>query len=185
LFLRSRRRAYNLAYRLTGNAADAEDVTQDAYVRAWHHFERYDAAWSFESWLFRILTNRAIDLQRHKKRVPIYSLGIPIPNDTDDQPLLYELAAPDSDPAQIVLGPILEERLEEALLALPTDYRAAILLRAVEQRSYQEIAEMTHCALGTVRSRLHRARGDARHYLETGSSGHRRRWRRRTAGPAT
>ena len=83
LFQRSRRRAYNLAYRLTGNAADAEDVTQDAYVRAWHNFETYDANRSFEGWLFRIITNRVIDMRRRQKRVPMYSLDTPIQGDED------------------------------------------------------------------------------------------------------
>src|SRR5213082_1678196 len=126
LFQRSQRRAYNLAFRLTGNASDAEDVTQDAYVRAWHNFESYDANRSFEGWLFRIITNRVIDLRRRQKRVPMYSLDTPIQGDEDGQPLSHEFAAPDSDPEDIVVGPIMEEKLQGALAALPTDYRTAI-----------------------------------------------------------
>ena len=166
LFRRSHRRAYNLAYRLTGNAADAEDVTQDAYVRAWHNFDSYDANRSFEGWLFRIITNRVIDLRRRQKRVPIYSLDSPIQGDDDGQPLAHEFAAPNSDPEQIVVGPVMEERLQEALASLPNDYRRAILLCDVEQRSYQEIADQMHCAIGTVRSRIHRARVMLRKRLE-------------------
>lgn len=166
LFQRSQRRAYNLAYRLTGNAADAEDVTQDAYVRAWHNFDSYDATRSFEGWLFRIITNRVIDLRRRQKRVPMYSLDSPIQGDEDGHPLAHEFAAPDSDPEQIVVGPVMEERLQRALAALPTDYRTAILLCDVEQRSYQEIADRMRCALGTVRSRIHRARVMLRKRLE-------------------
>jgi len=168
LFRRSQRRAYNLAYRLTGNAADAEDVTQDAYVRAWHNFDSYDATRSFEGWLFRIITNRVIDLRRRQKRVPMYSLDTPVQADDDGQPLSHEFAAPDSDPEQIVIEPIMEERLQQALAALPTDYRVAILLCDVEQRSYQEIADEMHCAIGTVRSRIHRARVMLRRHLESG-----------------
>jgi RNA polymerase sigma-70 factor (ECF subfamily) len=175
LFQRSQRRAYNLAYRLTGNATDAEDVTQDAYVRAWHNFESYDASRSFEGWLFRIITNRVIDLRRRQKRVPMYSLDTPVQGDEDGQPLAHEFAAPDSDPEQIVIGPIMEERLQEALAALPEDYRAAILLCDVEQRSYQEIADSMHCAIGTVRSRIHRARVMLRKHMETGLSARSRR----------
>src|ERR1043166_7988375 len=120
LFQRSQRRAYNLAFRLTGNAADAEDVTQDAYVRAWHNFDNYDANRSFEGWLFRIITNRVIDLRRRQKRVPMYSLDSPIQGDDDGQPLAHEFAAPNSDPEQIVIGPVMEERLQMALASLPT-----------------------------------------------------------------
>jgi len=166
LYRRSQRRAYNLAYRLTGNSADAEDVTQDAYVRAWHNFETYDANRSFEGWLFRIITNRVIDLRRRQKRVPIYSLDSPIQGDDDGQPLAHEFAAPNSDPEQIVVGPVMEERLQEALASLPIDYRKAIMLCDVEQRSYQEIADQMQCAIGTVRSRIHRARVMLRKRLE-------------------
>lgn len=170
LFQRSQRRAYNLAYRLTGNVADAEDVTQDAYVRAWHNFESYDASRSFEGWLFRIITNRVIDLRRRQKRVPMYSLDTPVQGDEDGQPISHEFAAPDSDPEQIVVEPVMEERLQQALAALPADYREAILLCDVEQRSYQEIAEVMQCAIGTVRSRIHRARVMLRRYLESGKT---------------
>ena len=166
LFHRSQRRAFNLAYRLTGNSADAEDVTQDAFVRAWRNFDSYDASRSFEGWLFRIITNRVIDLRRRQKRVPMYSLDTPIHGDEDGQPLAHEFAAPNSDPEQIVVGPVMEERLQVALASLPTDYRNAILLCDVEQRSYQEIAEVMRCAIGTVRSRIHRARVMLRKRLE-------------------
>jgi RNA polymerase sigma-70 factor (ECF subfamily) len=175
LFQRSHRRAYNLAYRLTGNATDAEDVTQDAYVRAWHNFASYDASRSFEGWLFRIITNRVIDLRRRQKRVPMYSLDTPVQGDEDGQPLAHEFAAPDSNPEDIVVGPVMEERLQEALASLPADYRSAILLCDVEQRSYQEIADSMHCAIGTVRSRIHRARVMLRKYMESGNTGRSRR----------
>lgn len=175
LFQRSHRRAYNLAYRLTGNATDAEDVTQDAYVRAWHNFDSYDASRSFEGWLFRIITNRVIDMRRRQKRVPMYSLDTPVQGDEDGQPLAHEFAAPDSDPEQLVIGPIMDERLQAALTALPTDYRAAILLCDVEQRSYQEIADRMNCAIGTVRSRIHRARVMLRKHMESGHNGRTRK----------
>ncbi len=171
LYLRSQRRAYNLAYRLTGNATDAEDVTQDAYVRAWHNFDSYDTSRSFEGWLFRIITNRVIDMRRRQKRVPMYSLDSPVHGDDDGQPLAHEFAAPDSNPEELVLGPIMDEKLQKALQALPDDYKTAILLCDVEQRSYQEIAEKMDCAIGTVRSRIHRARVMLRKHMESGTTG--------------
>jgi RNA polymerase sigma-70 factor, ECF subfamily len=185
LFHRSRRRAYNLAFRLTGNSADAEDVTQDAYVRAWHNFDSYDASRSFEGWLFRIITNRVIDLRRRQKRVPMYSLDSPVHGDDDGQPLAHEFASPNSNPEQIVVGPVMEERLEKALATLPLDYRNAILLCDVEQRSYQEIADRMRCAIGTVRSRIHRARVMLRKRLEAAPGRPRQgALRRRATGPA-
>jgi RNA polymerase sigma-70 factor (ECF subfamily) len=179
LFQRSQRRAYNLAFRLTGNSADAEDVTQDAYVRAWHNFDSYDATRSFEGWLFRIITNRVIDMRRRQKRVPMYSLDSPIQGDDDGQPLAHEFAAPNSDPEQIVVGPVMEERLQVALASLPSDYRKAILLCDVEQRSYQEIADQMRCEIGTVRSRIHRARVMLRKRLEAAPSNMRKNAPRR------
>src|SRR5690348_408701 len=86
LFQRSQQRAYSLAFRLTGNTADAQDVTQDAYVRAWNHFDSFDPSRSFEAWLFRILTNRIIDLRRRQKRVLICSLDTPMQQDEDALP---------------------------------------------------------------------------------------------------
>jgi len=105
----------------------------------------------------------------------MYSLDTPVQGDEDGQPLAHEFAAPDSNPEDIVIGPIMEERLQEALASLPADYRAAILLCDVEQRSYQEIADSMHCAIGTVRSRIHRARVMLRKYMESGATGRSRR----------
>lgn len=166
LVQRSRRRAYNHAYRLTGNAADAEDITQDAYLRAWHNFGSYNANRSFEGWLFRIITNRALDLYRHAQRVRNYSLEAPKVLDTEGNSVTYEHADTTANPELIVLGSILEEGLGIALLRLPSDYRETILLCDVEQCTYQEIAERMQCAQGTVRSRVHRARRLLRSYLD-------------------
>jgi len=167
LFERSRRRVYRFAYHLTGNATDAEDVVQDAYVRAWQHFERFDNSRSFEGWLFRIVTNRVIDLRRRQKRVPMYSLDTAFYLGEETQSMASKFAAPHSDPAEIVVAPILEESLQYALEALPKNYRTAILLCDVEQYSYQDIAAMMECAIGTVRSRIHRARTLIRGHMDS------------------
>jgi RNA polymerase sigma-70 factor (ECF subfamily) len=158
LFQRSRRRVYRFAYHLTGNAADAEDVMQDAYVRAWQHFDRFDITRSFEGWLFRIITNRVIDLRRRQKRVPMYSLDTAFYLGEETHSISYKFAAPHSDPEEIVVEPILEETLQQALAGLPANYRTAILLCDVDEYSYQDIAATMQCAIGTVRSRIHRAR---------------------------
>ena len=175
LYLRSQRRAYNLAYKLTGNSTEAEDVTQDAYVRAWRNFETYDASRSFEGWLFRIITNRVIDLRRRQKRVPMYSLDAPINGDDEGQTLTHEFASPHSDPQEIVVGPILDVKLQAGLTSLPGEYRQALLLCDVYEKSYQEIAESMGCAIGTVRSRIHRARTMLRKFMESDGAVIRRR----------
>jgi RNA polymerase sigma-70 factor (ECF subfamily) len=158
LYTRSQRRAYNLAYRLTGNATEAEDITQDAFVRAWNNFEHYDSARPFEGWLFRIITNRVIDMRRRQKRVPIYSIDAPLPSDPNGQPLRYDFAAPEANPEERLMNTELAEPLQKALSQLPEDYRQAIFMCDIYGHSYQEIAEEMGCAIGTVRSRIHRAR---------------------------
>src|SRR5690348_14791018 len=100
MYQRSHRRAYHLAYRLTGNAADAEDLVQDAYLRAWDHFDRYDPSRSFEGWLFRILTNRALDLRRRKKRVQMIPLDMLL---MEEGPLAsHGVAGSDESPQHIL-----------------------------------------------------------------------------------
>lgn len=162
----TRQRAYNLAYRLLGNASDAEDVTQDAYVRAWQHFDRFDFNRAFESWLFRIVTNRAIDLLRRRKRFPMYSLDALAPEEADGQRAAPYFAAPDSNPEQIVLAPIQEEPVARAFAALSLPYQQALLFATLEELSYKEIALRLDCPVGTIRSRVHRARGRLRSGLQ-------------------
>jgi RNA polymerase sigma-70 factor (ECF subfamily) len=125
--------------------------------RAWDCFDRYNPERSFEGWLFRILTNRAIDLQRRRLRRPTYSL---------DAEQAMELIAPDSDPASICQGRFGEARLNQAIDQLPEHYRSVIRLYVAEQSSYQEVADTVQCAVGTVRSRVHRARCILRAHLE-------------------
>jgi RNA polymerase sigma-70 factor (ECF subfamily) len=166
LYHRSSRRAYNLAYRLLGNSTEAEDITQDAFVRAWRHFEQYDRARPFEGWLFRIVTNLVVDRRRRQKRVPMYSLDAAIERDTEGSPLTIDIPDVSADPAALLIENELSEPLQNALDALPQDYRVAVLLADVEDRSYEEIAEIMHCPIGTVRSRIHRARQMLRKRLE-------------------
>jgi RNA polymerase sigma-70 factor (ECF subfamily) len=158
LYRRSNRRAYNLAYRMLGNACDAEEVTQDAYVRAWRHFGQYDRARPFEGWLFRIVTNLVVDRRRREKRVPIYSLDAPITTDADGKPMALDVPDPNRNPEAILFEDALSERIQAALNSLPNDYRLALLLADLEERSYEEIAQVMSCPIGTVRSRIHRAR---------------------------
>lgn len=158
LYRRSSRRAYNLAYRMLGNAAEAEDVTQDAFVRAWRHFGQYDPARPFEGWLFRIVTNLVVDLKRRQKRVMVYSLDAPLGKDSEGAALTLDLPDPSANPEQMLLQDTFSEPLQNALDALPKDYRAAVLLADVEELTYDEIADILRCPIGTVRSRIHRAR---------------------------
>ena len=117
----------------------------------WNHFNRYDPSNAFEAWLFRIVTNRAIDLQRRRKRAPTHSLDTRTSDDDFGLSAAVESVVPNNT-QQIVLGLIGEERLLQAVEALPDHYRLVMRLYAIERRSYEEMAATMRCALETVRS---------------------------------
>lgn len=151
------RRFYNFAYRLTGNREDAEDVLQEALLRAYRAFASYDRQKPFESWVFQILTNLAIDLLRRRRKRKVVSLNRP-PTLEEDGMEGWEIPSEDPGPDELVERKILSREMELALRALPEGYRTVLLLCDVEEYSYQEIAEITCVSIGTVRSRIHRAR---------------------------
>lgn len=156
LYRSTRRRAYGFAYRYTGNAAEAADLVQDAYLRAWNNFGKYDSSRSFEAWMLRILANLAIDQGRRAKRVrfvPIETLTSCGTRHAD-----WEPAAPGADPYEEVARGMASERVRRAVNALPATYRAVLSLCALQRRPYAEVAERLGCPVGTVRSRVHRAR---------------------------
>jgi len=142
------RKIYNFAYRLTGNRADASDLAQDVLIRVNRGLAGYQPG-SFEGWLWRITRNAFLDDIRRQKRRPT----TPLPEEPDR---MRTAAAPAADVAlaQIRLG----EDVQDALLALPYEFREAVVLCDVVGLSYDEIAETAMVPVGTVRSRIHRGR---------------------------
>lgn len=157
LMRRHQKQAYNVAYRLTGNHADAEDLTQEAFVRAFRFFDTYRRDLPFEKWLYRIISNLFVDDIRRKSRLRVRSLDEPLAGEGDSA---ASLEIPDSreSPERVVLHEELDERIQKALAALPTDFRQTVILADIEGKSYEEISAQMRCSIGTVRSRLHRAR---------------------------
>jgi len=153
-------RVYRLAYRLTGNQHDAEDLTQEVFVRVFRSLSSYTPG-TFEGWLHRITTNLFLDTARRKQRIRFEGLG-------DD--VAQRLAGSELTPAQVFDERHLDSDVQAALKALPPDYRAAVVLCDIEGFSYEEIAATLGVKLGTVRSRIHRGRAQLRTALE-----HRRR----------
>ncbi|MDR2377979.1 MAG: sigma-70 family RNA polymerase sigma factor [Bifidobacteriaceae bacterium] len=143
---------YRVAYRLTGNTPDAEDLAQETFLRVFRSLEGYRPEGSFEGWLARITTNLFIDAKRREARMRVETLG-------DEA---GEVADPASAPDQLVDLTSFDDRLREALSRLSPDLRQALVMCDVEGKSYQEIADALGVRLGTVRSRLHRARAQAR-----------------------
>ena len=141
-------RVYRLAYRLTGNPHDAEDLTQEVFVRVFRSLSSYTPG-TFEGWLHRITTNLFLDQARRKSKIRFDSLG-----EDAEARLPSRSAGPDTQ----LLDTMFDDDVEEALAELPPDFRAAVVLCDVEGLSYEEIADVLDLKLGTVRSRIHRGR---------------------------
>jgi RNA polymerase sigma-70 factor (ECF subfamily) len=166
LVARTRRQAYNKAYRMTGNREDAEDLIQEAYLRAYRSFDRYDRAFPFEGWLFRILSNLFVDGLRRKFPQTLLSLNQAFTCD-DGRELLLEVPDENSNPEALVMKGVLVERLQKALAALPQEFRTVILLCDVEGISYREVARAMGIRMGTVRSRIYRGRLKLRRLMDS------------------
>ncbi|HEV7973800.1 MAG TPA: RNA polymerase sigma factor SigE [Amycolatopsis sp.] len=148
-------RVYRLAYRLTGNAHDAEDLTQETFIRVFRSLASYKPG-TFEGWLHRITTNLFLDMARRRSRVRMEGL----PEDTD------RIVGDDPSPEQVYTDTHLDPDLQAALDELPPEFRAAVVLCDVEGLSYEEIGATLGVKLGTVRSRIHRGRQALRASLE-------------------
>jgi RNA polymerase sigma-70 factor (ECF subfamily) len=149
-------RVYRLAYRLTGNPHDAEDLTQDVFVRVFRSLSTYTPG-TFEGWLHRITTNLFLDQVRRKQRIRFDALA----DDAADR-----LAGREPTPAQHYDDRHLDGDVQHALDALAPEFRAAVVLCDIEGLSYEEIAATLGIKLGTVRSRIHRGRAQLRAALE-------------------
>ena len=145
-------RVYRLAYRLTGNQHDAEDLTQEVFVRVFRSLSSYTPG-TFEGWLHRITTNLFLDGARSRQRIRFEGLG---------EDVAQRLPGNDLTPAQVWDERHLDGDIQAALRALPPDYRAAVVLCDIEGFSYEEIAATMGVKLGTVRSRIHRGRAQLR-----------------------
>lgn len=165
LLRKHHRQAYTLAYRMTGNDADAEDLVQEAFVRAYRFFDRYDTRLPFSSWLYRIMTNAHIDSIRRRSKVKTVSLDEPIRGEDGDGSMAWELPDLTNCPEKAVLSDVLDARIQHGLGLLPEAFRRAVVFADIEGLSYEEIAEIMECSVGTVRSRIHRGRKLLRNFL--------------------
>jgi RNA polymerase sigma-70 factor (ECF subfamily) len=147
-------RVYRLAYRLSGNAQDAEDLTQETFVRVFRSLADFSPG-TFEGWLHRITTNLFLDLVRRRQRIRFDAL----PEDTERLPG----AAP--SPEQVYADTHLDPAIQAALAALTPEFRVAVVLCDIEGLTYEEISATLGIKLGTVRSRIHRGRLQLREAL--------------------
>jgi RNA polymerase sigma-70 factor (ECF subfamily) len=159
-----------MAYRLTGNRDDAEDLTQEAYLRAYRSFATYNRQLPFESWFFRILSNLFIDLLRRRPRQKPLSLDQPVGDEESEENLLLQIADEEANPERSLIDQVMDERIQNALATLPEAFRVAVLLCDVEGKSYEEVAAIMGSSIGTVRSRIHRGRTMLRRALDSQSA---------------
>jgi RNA polymerase sigma-70 factor (ECF subfamily) len=157
LIQRYGRRIYNIAYRMAGNDADAKDLTQEAFIRIFRAFRRINPDASLESWLYRIVSNLYIDMLRRRPKVRIESLDAPVMTAKGGE-IQREVPDERADPAVEVINTQLDAGVQRALLALSPDLRAVVVLSDIEGYSYEEIGMILRVPVGTVKSRLHRAR---------------------------
>lgn len=160
LILEYQNLAYSVAYRLLNNTESSADAVQDSFIKAYRALDSFRGG-SFKSWLMRIVTNTCYDMLRAQKRRRTDSL--------DDLPVGEEYATqlidPGDSPSEHIERQELAELIEAAIQSLPDEQRTVIVLCDVHGYAYEEIAEMTGVAMGTVKSRISRARGRLREYL--------------------
>ena len=155
-------KVYNLALRMCGSQDDAFDLSQEAFFRAWRNLPGFQFDSSFSTWLFRLTVNICLDWLRAKKRRPTVSLTTI--NDEDEE-LQLDVPDPGMSPEELLLAAEDRAELTRALNELPVEYREILTLRAINDMSYTEIAEVLKLREGTVKSRLSRARNALRNKL--------------------
>jgi RNA polymerase sigma-70 factor (ECF subfamily) len=151
--------AYGTAYRMARNRDDAEDLLQEAIVQAFRAYNTFVSGTNFKAWFFKILLNCYRGRCRKRKREPVIA---PLTDVAElylyAQTARADLHQMDNNPSALVINKMSEEHIEMMIEALPEEYRAVAVLYFMEEISYQEIADILGCPIGTVRSRLHRSR---------------------------
>jgi RNA polymerase sigma-70 factor, ECF subfamily len=146
---------YNYALRMTGNAADADDLVQETFLKAFRFWDKYEKGTNVRAWLFRIMKNSFINRYRRESKEPDTV-------DYDDVQNFYNTIrherSESSDLQESAFGNLLDDDIATAIAHLPEDFRTVVILCDIEGLTYEEIAEFLAVPLGTVRSRLHRGR---------------------------
>lgn len=146
---------YNFARHLTGNPDDADDLLQDTYLKAYRFWDKYEKGTNIRAWLFRIMKNSYINKYRKDTKEPEVI-------DFDEIEEFYTSAqteiSTEEDLVKKIFNNLFEDEVQKAIDELPTDFKTVIILCDIEGFTYEEIAEFLDIPIGTVRSRLHRAR---------------------------
>ncbi|MGV3467108.1 MAG: RNA polymerase sigma factor SigW [Heyndrickxia sp.] len=155
-------KVFQICYRMLGNRHDAEEVAQEAFIRAYLNIESFKQERKFSTWLYRIATNLCIDRLRRKK--PDYYLDAEV-SGTDGLTLYSQIPSSERLPDVEVEHMELQEHIQQAIYRLPEKYRSVIILKYIDDLSLNEISEMMNLPLGTVKTRIHRGREALRKQL--------------------
>ena len=153
---------YNLAYRMSNNPHEAEDISQEAFLRAFQSLAHFNPSYKFSTWLYQITLNIIRDRFK-KKELNYVSLDAPV--ETDDSEFYPQPADFNNNPEQIIAQKENLQAIQQAIYSLPLKYREVIVLRHLQDLSYIEIASILKLPQGTVKSRLYRAREQLRKIL--------------------
>jgi len=158
-------RLLNFIYRTVGDRERSEDLVQEVFIRVHRHLARFDRTKKFSTWIYTIASNLAKNELRNRSRNPIVLFQTMTAGwDDEERPLEFE--DPQSRPDDLFRKRHVRSLVEQTVAQLPQHHREVFVLRELEGRSYEEIAEITHCNLGTVKSRLNRARSSFAEIIE-------------------
>jgi RNA polymerase sigma-70 factor, ECF subfamily len=156
LLERYERPVFSICIRMVRNREEAQDLAQEAFMKVFAMLDRYNPAYAFSSWLFKITSNLCIDSIR-KRRIDTLPMDQPVETPGGSE-YARQYESPDDDPEGVYVKNEKMQQLSEAVDALPPHYRLMIVLRHQQDLSYEEIAETLEVPLGTVKARIHRAR---------------------------
>ena len=164
LVLRYRERVFSVVYNMTSNREDANDVTQDVFVKAFHNIHRFQQKSTFFTWLYRIAVNTAISFIKKNRNRQFFSL-----ENFEEEGIsgkLAEILSSRKHSRRELLLQELQEKLNEALQKLSVKHRTTVVLFEIEGLSHKDIGEILNCSEGTVRSRLHYAKNELQNYMK-------------------
>lgn len=155
LVLEYEKSVYNIALRMTGNSEDASDMTQEAFIKAYNSLQSFRGDSKFSVWLYRIATNVCLDFLRSKSRKPTVSLSV---EDNEGEEVQLDVADESQSPELLLDRQMTRESVRRGLETLSPEYRQILLLREIQGLSYDEISQALGLEVGTVKSRIFRAR---------------------------
>lgn len=158
------KKIYNIAYRLSGNEADASDMTQEVLIKIFRHIGAFNGNSKFSTWVYRVATNTCLDELKKIKRRSTYSLDAEL--DTGENEVVVQVRDEAPTPDIVAEQKELSAAVGKAIKRLSPDHSAVVILRDIQGMSYEEIAKILNCSVGTVKSRLNRGRAQLKKILE-------------------